>query len=762
MRRICGLVAAAASVFLVAPANAAPSATAAAAQPSAFTSMSPVRVLDTRIGVGGSGLVGPRGTVTLDLSTAVPAATTAVVLNVTGTAPTASTFVSVYPSGTTLPATSNLNLVAGETRPNLVTVALGADRKIKLYNNAGSVHLIADLAGYYSTGSTGRFTAFSAIRVLDTRTQFEFRPPGPLGPNKTEALDLSDRVPDSATAVVVNVTGTGATADTFVTAWPSGKPRPTASNLNPAAGATAPNQVVVALGADRKINLYNGNGSVHLVVDLAGFYTPDYGALFTPVSPSRVLDTRNGTGVPGPVHGTVSLRLNASVPANTTSVVMNVTGTQSTVDTFVSVWPSSEPMSTSSVLNLRPGQTAPNLVTVGVGGQASVNFYNNTGSAHLIADLAGYFSLPPADCAADCVFAWGRNDYGGIGTGSYEPANAVARPVYGLSGVTAVSADDGAGYALLSDGTVRAWGMNYAGNLGNGWTGGKSMVPVPVVGLDDVVAIDGSMALRGDGTVWAWGTMPNAGYSEPGQVPGLTDVVAIATGNGTGYALKSDGTVWAWGANGFGALGTGSPDYYSATPVQVPGLTGAVRIESGMSATYVLKDDGTVWAWGDNRQGQLGAGTVGGDGCYSLPTTAPNCYSDVPVQVHNLTNVTEIGADAGHGFAVLADGTAWSWGENYRGGLGSGQDCGDSECSTGTPVRVSGLTGVVDIAGFQDGGYARTADGRVWAWGNNEYGALGHIDTPQVRYSAVPVRLQMPSGTTAIAAGFLNGFALVP
>jgi alpha-tubulin suppressor-like RCC1 family protein len=231
---------------------------------------------------------------------------------------------------------------------------------------------------------------------------------------------------------------------------------------------------------------------------------------------------------------------------------------------------------------------------------------------------------------------------------------------------------------------------------------------------------------------------------------------------GVAYALKGDGTVWAWGSNGLGALGTGVWEgYYTIEPVQVSGLTGVRQIASGSYGAVALKSDGTMWSWGDNRQGQLGHGTVGGAGCYTLPPTAPNCFAGVPAQVLNLTGVTAIGTDGGHGFAVLGNGTAWAWGSNYHGGLGSGVDC--DTCSTGTPVQITGLTTAKAIAGNQNGGYVLDAGGRVWAWGDNERAALGQVETTQPgSYSTVPLRLREPAGVTAIAGGLLSGFALEP
>lgn len=765
MRRIGHLALAAGLVGALITVGTAPAVSAATPTGSQFTPTSPVRVLDTRDGTGTGGAttpVGPGTTISLDLSARVPASATAVVLNVTGTGPTAPTFVTVFPSGTTRTSASNLNLAAGETRPNLVTVALGTDRKVNLFNFQGSVHIVADLTGYYATDAVGKYTSLtSPTRVMDTRVQFGFRAPGPVGPGGVETIDLSDKVPASATAVTFNLTGTDASTGTFITAWPAGTAMPNTSNLNLTGGATSPNLVTIALGADRKFSLANHFGSVDLVVDLAGFYTPDYGSAFAPIAPIRVLDTRDGTGgATGPVgpSGEVSLALGTKVPSTATGVVLNLTGTEPTAGTYVAARPTGQNREDGSNLNLVTGQTAANLVAVGTGTNSSVTLFNAYGNVQLVADLSGYFFLPPMPCTSKCVYAWGSSYLNQLGTGSVG-GSATPLQVYGLSGVKAISGS----HALLDNGTVWSWGFNYGGELGNGWAGGVSLIPVPTVGLDHVVALADTIALKSDGTVWSWGlTTPSGGRYQPGQVPGLSNITAVASGLGTGYALKSDGTVWTWGYNSFGALGTGSDDpWYSATPVQVSGLTDVRAIDSNDGyGAIALKNDGTVWIWGDNRQGQLGNGTVGGvnNGCEQVGTTVPNCYSNLPVQVKGIGPATAVGKDGNNTFVALADGTTWGWGNEYNGFAGTGVDC---ECFSGTPAPMVGLTNVQSITGMNNGGYALDTAGRVWAWGENADNELGPVDG-HPGHSAVPLRLNQPTGVSAISAGTEVGYALVP
>lgn len=342
-----------------------------------------------------------------------------------------------------------------------------------------------------------------------------------------------------------------------------------------------------------------------------------------------------------------------------------------------------------------------------------------------------------------------------------------------LSGVHAV--DGGSwqnGFAVRHDGSVWAWGNNERGQLGNGWAsagyGGGSAVPVPVLGLTGATAVAGSnygaYALRGDGTVWAWGSgvagrlgtgsTPDH-ISVPVQVPGLTGVVAIDSGWATGYALRGDGTVWAWGFNGSGALGNGSTADFSAVPVQVSGLTGITAIAGRDNGGYALAGDGTVWAWGDNGAGQLGNDQL----CDPAPSVS--CMSRVPVRVSGLTGVTGIAGGVNNGYAVRNDGTAWAWGSNYEGALGNGVRCDPTAetCESRVPVQVSNLSDVTQVAGFDFGGYALRADGSVWGWGSNQWGAIGDL-APRV--AVVPWAVFGATGVRAVGSGWDTGYAIVP
>ncbi|MFI8522345.1 FlgD immunoglobulin-like domain containing protein [Streptomyces sp. NPDC085481] len=237
---------------------------------SSYQPVTPTRLMDTRSGVGvAKAKVGPGGTVTLPI--AEPGAK-AVVLNVTATNATSESYVSVAPGATGSSAASNLNFRAGQTVPNLVVVPV-KDGKVTFYNRAGTVDLLADVAGYYVEGGAGaRFTAMQPMRLLDTRTGLG-APAAKVGAKSTVALQVTgERIPEGVKAVVLNVTATAPTAASFVSVHPDGTPRTSASNLNFTAGQTVPNLVVVPV-VNGKVAFYNHAGSVHLIADIAGYFT---------------------------------------------------------------------------------------------------------------------------------------------------------------------------------------------------------------------------------------------------------------------------------------------------------------------------------------------------------------------------------------------------------------------------------------------------------------------------------------------------------
>ena len=393
-------------------ASGAAAATSFPGAPGSFVALTPARVLDTRSSIGASGPVQAGGTVSLAIagSGGVPAAGAgAVVLNVTVTETKAPGYITVYPSGTSVPTASNLNFVAGETIPNLVTVKLGVDGKVMLTNSSSaSVQMVADVAGYYTGGTptvAGAYSALAPSRLLDTRSGNGAPVNAVAGDGGLVSLQVTGRggVPASGVAtVVLNTTVTNTKAPGYITVFPAGTSMPVASNLNFKAGDTIPNLVTVKVGSDGKVVLANGSSqSVDLVADVAGYYlagTATQPGTFVSLSPSRVLDTRTGNGAKGPVaaNGTVSLAVNGrgGVPASAVAgVVVNMTVTDTIGGGFVTVYPSGTSMPIASNLNYASGQTIPNLVIVKDGSNGTISITNDSsGTVNLVADIAGYFN----------------------------------------------------------------------------------------------------------------------------------------------------------------------------------------------------------------------------------------------------------------------------------------------------------------------------------------------------------------------------------
>lgn len=229
-----------------------------------------------------------------------------------------------------------------------------------------------------------RYVPVAPRRVLDTRNSGV-----PVGEGATLAVDLSGQTPATAVAVVLNVTGTAPTAETFVTVYPSDESLPEASNLNLVRGQTRANAATVALSPDRHVTLYNRWGSTHLVVDLAGYYATDQGAGFSAQAPARALDTRSGAPV-GP-GGVVNVNLLLPAWDHPTAVVLNVTAVNATANTFVTAYTAGKPVPLASSLNLGPGGPVPNQVTVPIDFGRKVSLFNAYGNVHLVADVLGYY-----------------------------------------------------------------------------------------------------------------------------------------------------------------------------------------------------------------------------------------------------------------------------------------------------------------------------------------------------------------------------------
>ncbi|HRG59249.1 MAG TPA: T9SS type A sorting domain-containing protein [Bacteroidia bacterium] len=320
-------------------------------------------------------------------------------------------------------------------------------------------------------------------------------------------------------------------------------------------------------------------------------------------------------------------------------------------------------------------------------------------------------------CNDGTVKTFGENDTGQLGNGTNVDSNTPITP--GLSNCAAVSGGgdqlEAHSMALKDDGSVWSWGSNLYGGLGNGSTTSIS-TPAQVTSISNVSAISAggwhSTALKNDGTVWTWGWNADGQLGDgtlvdkliPTQISGLNGVTSIKAGTYHVLVLKSDGTVWAWGDNEYGQIGNGTTITDQTTPVQV--LSGVTKIAAGRFFSMALKSDGTVWTWGQNLYGQLGNGTT---------TDSPS-----PIQVSGINNVIDITCGAFECHVIKSDETAWAWGRNTYGNLGDG-----TAANSSTPVQSVGLTNVVRIAAGTNFALFAKSDGTFWGCGRNLSGQLG-------------------------------------
>ena len=376
-----------------------------------FAPVLPARLLETRPGgMTIDGLSNNTGFVDIGTVTelpvagrgGVPADASAAALNVTVTEPAAAGFVTIYPCGSERPTASNVNFSAGQTIPNAVVTKIGTGGKVCLFNSQPT-HLVVDVNGFFSAGTD--YAPIVPARILETRwggstIDSRFNDVGSVAINTVTELPVAGRagLPADASSAVLNVTVTGPAAAGFVTVYPCGSERPTASSVNFAAGQTIANAVLTKVGSGGKVCLFNSQPT-DLVVDVNGYYGPV--SAYVPLVPARLLETRTGgSTVDGSYNGTGLVALGSvnelavggrgGVPGSAAGVVLNVTVTEPAADGFVTVYACGSDRPTASNLNFAAGQTIANAVATKVGAGGKVCLFSSQ-ATHLVVDVAGFY-----------------------------------------------------------------------------------------------------------------------------------------------------------------------------------------------------------------------------------------------------------------------------------------------------------------------------------------------------------------------------------
>lgn len=397
-----------------------------------YTPLSPVRIMDTRSNTGATGPIAAQGIAHLQVfgadNGAIPSTATAVALNVTVTQGTGNGYLTVYGNqdldGNLLaaPTTSNLNFRGGQDVANMVIVPVGKDGVVNFFNGlpkgAGSVQVIADVAGYYTPSTANEFVSMAPTRVLDTRSSG-----GPIGSNKSITVPVAgqDGIPSGATAVAVNLTAVDQTRNGLITAYPAGQTMPVVSNVNYSANHTVANMAIVRVGANGDITFENNSaGSSDLLADVAGYYTTSsVTGASTYVSfqaPTRFVDTRDIADATLYDFGALPALTATAFPVAQTNApepaaVFNATVVSPTASGYLSLDPFNpgQQVTTPSTSNINytAGQTVPNLAFVtpgtveddntqweqifGAPSYAAGMFIGGHGTAQVILDQFGYF-----------------------------------------------------------------------------------------------------------------------------------------------------------------------------------------------------------------------------------------------------------------------------------------------------------------------------------------------------------------------------------
>jgi hypothetical protein len=371
--------------------------------------LTPARILDTRDGTGLSGPFSSHAARTLQVigRGGVPSNATAVTGNLTVTGQSSNGYLFIGPNATDNPGSSTLNFPVGDDRANGVTVALGAGGTLSVTFVAPyagpTAHVLFDVTGYFTTDASGStYNPLTPARILDTRNSTGLS--GPFSSHVARTFNvIGGVVPVIALAVTGNLTVTGQTSPGYLYIGPVAMNNPTSSTLNFPIGDDRANAVTVALSAPGVLSITfvasTGAATAHVIFDVTGYFVPDAnGATFIALNPTRILDTRNGTGgLSGPFtsHSARTFAVSGVGVISANAMVGNLTVTGQTSNGYLYIGPVAMNDPTSSALNFPVADDRANGATValGAGGALSITFVapNPGPTAHAIFDVTGYY-----------------------------------------------------------------------------------------------------------------------------------------------------------------------------------------------------------------------------------------------------------------------------------------------------------------------------------------------------------------------------------
>jgi alpha-tubulin suppressor-like RCC1 family protein len=352
--------------------------------------------------------------------------------------------------------------------------------------------------------------------------------------------------------------------------------------------------------------------------------------------------------------------------------------------------------------------------------------YNSSLTQFEIYNGTAWVAFTTTGTATPVAWGWGNNIYGRLGNGTTSSYSSPVSVVGGFTDWAQITTGVGHVLAIRANGTAWGWGFNANGIIGNATTTSYSS-PVSVVGgFTDWVQVDGgtyhSAGIRGNGTAWSWGRNNAAQLGDASVtnrsspvsvVGGFTDWTQISAGWDHTVAIRANGTAWGWGSSSAGQVGFNTSGIAYLSPVLVVGgFTDWTQIDAGVYHTAAIRANGTAWGWGFNLYGQLGDNSI------------TSRLSPVSV-VGGFTNWVQISAGGYFVMAIRSNGTAWGWGGNSSGQLGT-----NNTSSYSSPVSVvGGFTDWIQINAALYHTVAIRANGTAWAWGNNAVGGLGDATT---------------------------------